>query len=189
MGAEVIRYAADLDVTVGYIPIGTRSSIAHMLGVPMSVGACDILSARLTEHIDLGRANGEYFFSSVDIPGGHVTIECDGNYRVTSEAEDSMVSVSNIANLFSKGGGGSIRSNPKDGRLEAIVRGKQRRRFSLPFQRSYDVESVFPVKRTKITAAGSAQAIADGKRVLQMPVTVEVVPKKLKIIVGKGRML
>jgi len=52
-----------------------------------------------------------------------------------------------------------------------------------------DGVTVLPVRRLRISAKDkSARVIADGQRILKTPALVEVVPKKLRIIVGKDRM-
>ncbi len=51
---KVIDAVSSLGATLGVIPIGKESnSIAGILGVPSGVAACDTISARIVEEIDL----------------------------------------------------------------------------------------------------------------------------------------
>ena len=185
--SEVIRLTAGKRVTLGFIPVGEKSRVAAFLGVPQEEAACTVLSRRIVEHIDLGKINNQYFFSSVEIPAQHVTLECDGRYRVTSPEPTARVSVCNT-NLLGERFRGRQWSDPKDGRLEAIVRGETKSRFPAFFGgRTNTTESIFPVRRMKVTAEPSVTLVADGHYRVKTPATLEIVPKKLAVIVGKTR--
>lgn len=182
---EVIRLTAKHNVTLGFIPLGEPAHIASFLGIPTGEAACDILSARIIERIDLGMINGQYFFSSIDLPGAAVTLECDGKYHVTSTAAESRVSIRNVGDL---GGEQLSYSHPQDGLLEAVVQGAAPSRFSF-FSRGASKPSVFPIKRMRVTATATeaVSVVADGHFVVKTPLTVEIAPRKLSLIVGKER--
>jgi len=170
---------AETDVTVGLIPLGEATLMAKALGIPYGVAACDILSARITAILDLGKVNNRYFLSKLSLPeGANITLDCDSKYQVSALSPASI----DIAN-FGEGG------NPRDGRLEVIVRPHvQKRMFGLGRRSGFSRDSVFPVKRLTIRSGGDSLPIfSDGETVIKTPATVEVVPKKLRVIVGKQR--
>lgn len=183
--SEVIRLTAGENVTLGYIPVGGSSPMATFLGIPTAEEACTVLSRRIIETIDLGKMNDQYFFSSVEIPAQHVTLECDGRYRVSSVDPGSRISLCNT-NLLGERFRGRQWSNPKDGQLEAIVRGEKRSRFAF-FGGRTTSDSVFPFRTATVNAPESTAVVADGHYVATTPVTIEIVPHKLRIIVGKER--
>ena len=48
--------------------------------------------------------------------------------------------------------------------------------------------SVIPFKKIAIKSKESLPVTTDGQKVLKTPVQVEIIPKKLKVIVGKDRL-
>ncbi len=174
---EAMSTLAELDVTVGIIPIGEPTVIANALGIPYGVAACDILSARITAALDLVRVNNRYFLSTLHLPvGAAVTLDCDNRYQVTATTPAAI----DIANF-------SESSNPNDGQLEVIVRPEEKSGL-FSFGRKFSKASVFPFKKLTIRSGSESLPImADGETVLKTPATIEVAPHRLKLIVGKHR--
>ncbi|MEK7518730.1 MAG: diacylglycerol kinase family protein [Patescibacteria group bacterium] len=173
---DAMSTLADADVMIGIIPIGEKNTIATALGIPNGTAACDILSARITATLDLGKVNNRYFLSKLYIPSGsNVTLECDNKFQV-SALTPSTIDITNF----------SEESNPRDGHLDVIVRPEAQKRF---FGRSsYSNASVFPFKKLTIrSGSDSLPIMSAGETIIKTPATVEIVPKKLKIIVGKHR--
>jgi diacylglycerol kinase family enzyme len=183
--SRVIPYLGDEDVTLGIIPLGTPNRIAQILGVPEGEAACDVLSRRVTKKVDLGKVNDQYFLFSLDAPEAPVTIECDGQYKVSATEPGRSLSICNLGNLIEFDANHRSRSNPEDGRLEAVVTAQERGMF----RKGFTTESVFPIKRAVITCpTESVSLVIDGQTIVKTPATVEVVPHKLKLIVGKDRL-
>ncbi len=178
---RVVGLLATSNVTLGMIPLGKETRLAEFLGIPHGVKACDVLSARITEQIDVGKANDTYFLSFLDVaPAKELLLECDeGNYHIEPFGGPHSVSVYNF---------GSAGRDPRDGILETVVRPHVQEQ-GLRFGKKRALrESVFPVRRVRIKSfGGSVAAYADGQTVVKTPVTVQVVPKKLRVIVGKNR--
>lgn len=181
--AKIITLVADQKVTLGFIPIGENNNLAAILGIPGGEAACDILSKRVVEKIDLGKANNQYFLFSLKIPQGEVTLECNDKYTIKSQAANHSIKICN----FVAGSDHEKNFNPKDGILEAVISGAPKKIWNV-FKREYHQDSVFPIKKVKIKSLKDQVALlADSQTVIKTPVTVEVAPKKLKIIVGKAR--
>lgn len=182
---EVINVAAKLDVTLGIIPVGANNTIAKMLGIGSPNEATDIIASRILERMDLGKANGVYFLSNISVPGGQVTIECENKFRLTPHRQD-LISICNLRPLSS-----SLPSrldghfNPRDGLLEILVQPAGKGFFK---RHAAAQSSIVPFKEIAIRSRESIPILTDGKKVLKTPVTVKIVPKKLRVIVGKNRM-
>ncbi len=177
--SAAVTEIAPLGGTLGIIPVGSQSNIAHALGIPDGVAACDTLSARIVEHIDLGKVNNRFFLFGIDIPDvPSLTLECDGQFHV-STASPSSIEIRNFGED----------SNPCDGRLEVVVRPKVEGGFFRSFrQRVFSKASVFPFKKVTIRCPGDSVPIQEaGQTIVKTPATVEVAPSKLKVIVGKQR--
>lgn len=180
--SKVVDIVAGKNVTLGFIPVGEPHETADMLGIPVGVGACDVLSHRIISKLDVGEVNGEqHFLFSIAIPSNQVDIECDGKYTVRTDAESGQFSIQNF------GIGASRVYNPADGKLETVVMREKRGLFSFG-SRSFEEEGVFPAKSVKVSSRGERLSLLlDGTTVVKTPVTVKVAAKKLSVIVGKGR--
>lgn len=174
-------------LTVGLIPLGVPSLIAQALGIPAGEAACDVIAARRLSRLDVGRANATYFLSGLRVPASHATLELDGQYSVKPNAGSFTVL---IRNLPPDGWGATAvgrRFNPADGWLEVVIEPSpvggglfwRHRRLATP--------SILPCRRVKISGGKSATVLTDGDRVLKTPVAVDVLPGKLRVIVGKTR--
>lgn len=184
---QVINAVAPLDITVGFIPIGNNNNIAQTLGIPNGEAACNVIAARTIEHVDLGRANNTFFLSSITVGDGEVTIECDDQYRVIPRAKD-RVSICNLRPILADAAGTANYFDPKDGLLEIFIKPLADRARGW-FWQSVPVEqtSIIPFKKIAIRSRQSLPVFTDGQRVLKTPVEIEIVPKKLRVIVGKTR--
>lgn len=186
---KVISFLPNFSVTLGIIPIGPKNRIAKILGIPEGEAACDVLSARIIEKIDLGKVNNNYFISSLEIPFGHeVIIECD-NYSISTLSSSNKINICNFGNILDNKIFNKI-YDPKDGKLEIVISPDNNSSgfFNL-LKRQFSKDSVFPIKKAKIKCLKEClPVIADGEVTVKTPVSVEVMPKKLKIIVGKNRM-
>lgn len=186
--SKIISMLPNLNITLGIIPIGPDNEIAKILGIPEGEAACDTLSGRLTEKIDLGKANGYYFISHIKLPSEkEIIIDC-GNYYISPLTKNSAI---NICNFNTLANAKKMRpSDPKDGVLEAVFLAEEKSPglFNI-FKKKYSQNSVFPFKKLKVRCHNEClPAIADGHTTIKTPISIEVVPKKLKIIVGKNRM-
>jgi diacylglycerol kinase family enzyme len=175
---RVLNGLGDTDVTVGCIPIGPQNEISRILGIGEGVAGCDCLANRLTETVDLGNINGQYFLSHVKALSEGVNFRCIGDFCVRPLANHRV----EIYNLPALG----VEANPCDGYLEARVRpagvpifGKRRG--------AEKTESFFPVKRVFLESDDGAEVLVDGMKTINTPAEIKIIPQKLKIIVGKNR--
>ena len=177
---DIVNIAAKLDVTLGLVPVGPDNKIARALGISSSDEACNVIAARITERIDLGKANGVYFLSSISVASGERTIECENQFSLVPQEHDLVT----ICNLNPALAGGGNYFNPRDGFLEVLVQPIIKGFFK---KADPSQNSVVPVKEVAIRSRTSVAVTTDGKKVLKTPVEIKIVPKKLNLIVGKNR--
>ena len=186
--AKVVEGIGDAKLTLGIIPIGTPVSIAHSLGIPEGAEACDVLSKRLTQKIDLGMVNGRFFLSQVCFAGDNVSLESDGKFRLTMLADECEVTISNLRSVVAEDGAGHTAGDPMDGWLDALITPRTVGLKNVFQRRGDKVPSVIPIRRMSVTAAEPFAVIADGREFMNDTLSIEVVPEKLKIITGRERM-
>jgi len=176
------------NAVLGFIPMSEDSRLAKIFGIPPFEGACDVLSRRIIESVDLGVVNSKHFFlGSLDMPA-KAELEFKGPYRVKTKSSDHHLAITNLGRIFSDEE--PFLSIGTDGLLEAIVVKTEKRGL---FKRSYTPmkESVIPFEKTRVVSAddNGLQAIADNKRTFETPFTVKIAKGALKMIVGKGRQI
>lgn len=183
---------ANYNVVLGMIPIGPpeKNHIAKAMGIPLEEKACDVLSARIIETIDLGKINNHYFFSSAEIQSNNAIIRCDGKYNIRPNDSEFIVQIYNFNTEIDKRDKKAYLFDPKDGYLETLVKESDSflPKISNFFKKSAIVDSIFSNKKVDIIGPESIPVLIDKREVINTPATIEVVPKKLKVIVGKERM-
>lgn len=178
---KLLPIVIEHDLTLGIIPVGEPQLIADYLGIPPGARACENISRRIIERLDIGLANNQHFLLEATIPA-QSRVMCDGKYAVESlDPHDTML----ISNF-----GQSAPGNPRDGKLELVVQGQASGGW---FNKRSSRGSVFPLKKAKIERdplldpTGGASLVLDGQLLLKTPATIEVLPKKLSVIVGRDR--
>lgn len=187
---EVINIIADYKVVLGYIPIGEDNQVAKILGLPAEDKACEIISARKIEKIDLGKINGNYFLGDIKISEGPITLECEEKYQVAVEKPSCQINICNLRPAFLTTNNYSpAYFNPQDGLLEAliVVTNPTKKIFSF-FSKKIGRDTIFPFKKISVKSKKSIPVVADNQKILKTPVDIEIVPKKIKVIVGRERM-
>lgn len=180
---KIINVIADYNVVLGIIPLGDSLDIAKMLGMPYGEEACEVLSSRKVELLDLGKINNRYFISSIDFKDYDIEIICDGSYKITPIVK-SNIKVCNIYNHPS--GSHKKYFDPRDGFLEILASSKQSFADKL-FKREKLNESIFPIKKAIIKSKKAITIAVDRETILKTPLEIDIAPKKLRVIVGKDR--
>lgn len=176
---KVIDAVGDSGVAIGIIPLGnTDNKIADLIGMPKGVEACDVLSARIIENLDVGVVNGRRFLHKLyaqNVIG--VTISCDNMFNLAP----SRKSVLEVRNL-DDGDSDVSASNPTDGKLEITMRTPKKGWIKT----TIGISRV-PIKRATISCENMMQISIDGEMFEGDTFHVEVIPNRLKVITGKGR--
>lgn len=177
---RAIDACAEKQVAVGVIPLGKeQNAIADILGMPMGVAACDVLSARIMEEMDMGLVNGRRFMHGVTIDcEGEVVVTCDGGIKL-HPVHHAKIEIRNLA-LADE----NVRAaNPTDGKLEVLIRVQERKWIGKGAMHA----TIYPVKSVRIESTQSMNAAADGESFEANIFDAKVLPGALKIITGKGR--
>ncbi|HBV33483.1 TPA: hypothetical protein DIC39_02230 [Patescibacteria group bacterium] len=174
------------DVALGIIPVGDKEqSVARLLGIPIGVLACHVLSSRIIEAIDLGRVNNQYFIRSVAV-SGTPEVECDDRFSLAFN-RPHQIKICNL-DLWELNGETKM-SNPKNQLLETVLTPLPHKGF-LGFGKKPEPGSQLVMESCRITSPGnSLPVVVDGERVLKTPVTIKVANARLKVIVGKKRLI
>lgn len=165
---------------LGFIPIGTREEnlIAEHLSIPIGVAACDALSARIIERIPLGCINNQYFLLWVRILSGDVDLFCDEKYHLSLSHSRNSIQIYNSP--FSP-----IRHKTQNNFLYTIVDTTKSGFFSA-WNKDSSTATFLPHKKIRVTAPESVPVLIDDYLSMNTPVSIEVAPEKLSLIVGKG---
>lgn len=173
---KLLDVISESDVTLGLIPFGLKNNLARLLGIPHGVEACDVLSARRVEQLDIGTINGKKFIAGVTVPNFRAELMCnDGKYRIvpTSHAD---LEITNLADV----------TNPCDGMLSANIRASLRHGWG-PFARHSQTNSILPFKFLAIRSEKPIVAFADGEEMQGTRFDIGIEPLTLKVIIGKER--
>jgi len=170
---KVLNVLADSGVVFGIIPIGPKNELARLLGIPEGVAACDVLSSRRVETIDIGLINGRKFISGISVPQFRAELTCEDKFRIipTSFAE---LHINNLASVC----------NPCDGLLQAVIRADVKRGF---LKRTSIEESTLPLQSMTIRAEKAIKLYVDGEEMEGTRFDISVEPMCMKIITGKDR--
>jgi diacylglycerol kinase family enzyme len=184
--SKVASLVVGKDIALGLIPFGEPNLLAEVMGIKSASQACQIISARKIVKLDMGRINGQCFLLAVESSDRNIIFDFK-DYNINPLVNNKAVGIYNI-NIDAR----DFKSNPKDGIMEAVFvpeqRGWLKKIISKGKHEKEQVISVFPFKKLTIQHKKKPIAISiDRQKVLKTPLEVEVLPKKLKMIVGKER--
>jgi diacylglycerol kinase family enzyme len=167
-------------INFGFIPIGPNNEIAKLLDIPEGEAACEILSARIIQEINLGLINEKYYFISyLELPGDNIYINCDDNYFINTTNHNNIVTISNI---YLGENQPSIKNN--SGYLNLIIKSTEKQWF----KSKKEYFSYFKADKLKINSDKSIPILlVDEKIILKTPIKIEIAKEKIKIITGKNR--
>jgi uncharacterized protein YuzE len=169
---------------IGFIPIDKKyNSIAENLGLSYDQEACDILSARRIEELDLGQVNQNFFLTEATIPTLGTTLEIDEDYfiDITTTGEIAIVNLPSRLNLPPE-----AKSSPKDGLLELFIQTKTSGKL-LPLSKSASInDSVFSFNRLRVINEQSNLLLDDAVEA-SLPAIITPSAKKIQLIVGRNR--
>jgi len=181
---KVLDVIAESGLVFGLIPLGPHNDLAQLLGIPLGVAACDILSSRIIETIDVGTINGRRFITGISIPNFSAEICCEDRYRVFPEGVGSLevwnlsCGMTNDVNAV---------SNPCDGKLETIIRTRVRKGWNVLHRRRIH-ESVLPLESFAIRSETPISVFADGEEMTGTRFDIGVESMILRVITGRNRL-
>ncbi len=175
---HVIESSLSQGITFGFIPIDSKSAFANYFGIPGGELACNIVSGRIIEKIDVWQVNQKIFIHALNfISHKNTAIKID-NFKMTIERGDKIT----IKNIDFENDNSMCTSNPKDEKLEICIE-KPGKLFSKKSQ-----HSMIRAKTIAITSEEESIPIAfDNFQSINTPVKIDLANNKLNIIVGGNR--
>lgn len=182
---KILDVVAEGGATLGIIPLGESGMLAKLFGIPAGVAACDILSARIVETVDLGSANGSRFLMNFSIPEFTGELSCGKNCRLHPVGKGLL----DIVNL---GGGvqgvpGRLSADPTDGILDVLLRVTVKGNWGFLKRSKIGVTS-FPTPSTTLTASEPMRALLDGEAVQADRFDIATERGAIRVVMGRERL-
>lgn len=189
---KVIDIVAKNDLTLGLIPIGPNNNLAKSFGIKVEEEACEVLSARKVVKMDLGRFDNQYFFSSLKITKNlpRLSIQKD-NFKVIPKPECIEVDIYNFYYEVNEKDLDQelINYSAQDREMELVIKKKRKnRQWFKKSERKYFIDTIIQGNKFKIESFEYLPVTVDGFKIVKTPLEVEIVPNKLKLIVGRDRL-
>lgn len=169
--------------TFGYIPLGAPTHLARLLGVPEGVAACDVLSGRIVETIDMGVVNGKRFLAGIAANKFSAELSC-GAFRMRP-IRPGVLQVRNLAVGFVPSP--EQVADPRDGKLELVLEVEGSRGWN-PFGKAKVGRTVLPFTELTLHDDKPFTIVADGEEMTADRFDISIEPGMLKVITGRGRM-
>jgi diacylglycerol kinase family enzyme len=172
---KILDVVSENNVVLGMIPIGPGNELSELMGIPLGVGACDILSARRVEQIDVGTVNGRRFITGLKVPNFRAEITCNEQFRILPTAQ-AKLEIRNLAHI----------SDPCDGLLDTVIQTQVKKGWGI-FGGKEQKESTIPMQSLAIRSDKPFSVFADGEEMNGTRFDIGVEPMTLRVITGKGR--
>ncbi len=174
---KVLNAVEETKTVVGYLPVTPENPMAELLGLPQGVQACDMLSARLIEEMDIGEVNNQRFLHSATFDGTGCVMMCEDRYSVTPLRKATF----EVVNLTGQDPDVGVIS-PSDGMLTLVTRLP---RFSL-LSRKVDIGKI-PFRSAHVFAPKPIKIQVDTATFQAQEFTFKALPGRLRVITGKQR--
>ena len=199
------------DFTLGFIPFDENSMLARILGVPDLFTGVKTIAGRRIEKIDLARVAGSYFISFLEFGVlshqlGQISlwqrlkrlsgdsrvfkIKIDDSYTMDLAGQGGLV-----ANIRLTSGKNQTIANPTDGNLDLLMLEKLTKTQALAYRGAIADGLLEKVPNTTVIKCRKIDFLEPrgfpltilGRVVAKFPATVELIPQRLRMIVGKNR--
>ncbi len=184
---HVLSKSGGVNATFGFIPVGVKkNTIASILGIPIGIEACRVLSQRRREYLDMGMINNRYFISQIHILPSKIEIRYDGKFSVKADRLLELV-VCNLQPFYWQTNDKIVENyivHPQDGKLEAFVRPLTKKRW---WGYTFEEPSIFPFERMEIKSAVPFTISVDGRLSKENQLTIRLAGLSIDMIVGKQR--
>ena len=134
------------------------------------------------ETLDVGKLDDRYFLTEVTLPQTIASVDIEGMYRISPSAGGS-ISIRNLGTVTKKE---SSLSDAKDGLLEVVITPQAENGGSWLKKKPME-ETRIMITHGQIISPEPVEVHADHHVVNGMNFVLGMVPKKLRIITGRGR--
>jgi len=199
------------DFTLGFIPLNEHSYLSNILGIQDIYNGIKTIAARRIEHMDLARIAGNYFISYLEFgilshnlkaaswwsgvkmlsqEPRKFSIRIDDSYTLSIEALGGLV-----ANTRSTSCDAETIANPTDGFLDLLILEKLTKTQILRYKNDIATGCLERAPKTTVIKCRKVQFLEPqnfsltmlGRVIAKFPSTVEIIPNRLKMIVGRNR--
>ncbi|MBU0614218.1 hypothetical protein KJ766_02970 [Patescibacteria group bacterium] len=172
---KIIDSIKGSEIVLGIIPLTKEDNkIANILGVPLGVAACDTLSKRIVEKLDIGLVSGMRFLHEAKI-------QVSDGMKIKSAGwtiEPPVKSVIEIRNMAAQDSMARA-ADPTDGRVDIVIRPTWRKFF-----KKDTLATVIPVKDAQIISKKTVDLIIDGEVFEGERFDISVLPGEISLITG-----
>lgn len=200
------------DFTLAFVPFTPNSQLGGILGLESIAQCVKVIAGRRIELLDAAVVNDSYFISYLELGVGRevghdvgmlsliklfgsppieLKMRIDDSYTISSKAMGALVmnTRGTVAN------DGTVIGNPQDGYLDLLIIEKLNKLAIIKNKKailSGHYESIagstsIRCKKVEFLEPHGSRIYIDGVELAKVPTVVEVVPAKLKMIVGKNR--
>lgn len=171
------------NIPIGFIPINEKNNdVGGFLGIKPLAEACDVLSGRRIQTLDLGLINNEYFFTYSTIPTTGTVLEIDKSYSVEITESGNIYVINLPVGLKLSD---EIKTNAKDEKLELFIQTKKNQRL-LRLQQGNKNNSIITFKNLRIVNP-KLSIVVDQSKNIKTPVDLTIAKEKVNLIIGKNR--
>ncbi len=199
------------DFTIGFIPLNDDSYLAKILGLKNLYESVKILAARRVVKIDLATVAHSYFVSYLEFglasskikdlswwssikalsaPAQELSVRIDNSYVMNLKCLGGIV-----ANTRSTSSESESIANPTDGFLDLLVVEHLTKAQVVRYKEAIltgQLEkipgtSVIKCRKIEFLEPNGFPLTISGRVLTKLPATVEIIPQRLRIIVGKNR--
>jgi diacylglycerol kinase family enzyme len=199
------------DFVLGFIPLDPESYLAKILGIDSVFSGVKTIAARRLEKIDLARLAGNYFLSYLEFGVMSQHLKSSGFFSglkmLSMEPRGMQIRIDNSYNLNLQALGGLVinsRSlssklkhiaNPTDSNLDLLVLEKLSKPEILRYRKTIAEGFLEEVPKTTVIKCKKIEFLEPrgmpltmlGRIVAKLPATVEIIPQRLRLIVGRNR--
>jgi len=171
---------------LGYIPIFQDSNLTQNLGLPAGDKSVMVIANRRIENLDLGQVGEDFFLESVKILGPGVELKLNGKFKTQSPLGIGEIEILNLKDLMIDLNQ-QKQVNPRDGQLEVVFIENKKSLFR---NQTKKINSFFRCKKIYVKSInGEVDLLVDNYITKKTPQEVIISKNKLKMIVGKNRLI
>jgi len=199
------------DFVLGFIPLDEKSYLAKILGQENVFSAVKAIAGRRLEKIDLAKIGGNYFVSFMEFGVMSQKLQTAGLFSslkmLSAEPKNLSVKIDDSYNVSLKALGGLIvnsRStscknktiaNPTDSFLDLLILEKLTKTQIFRYRKIIAEGCLEQVPKTTVIKCKKIELLEPrgmsltmlGRIVTKLPTTIEIIPQRLRLIVGKTR--
>jgi diacylglycerol kinase family enzyme len=199
------------DFTLGFIPFDEDSMLAKILGVENLFIGVKTIAGRRIEKIDLAKIGGGYFISFLEFGVMSHRLKSAGLWQniklLSSESKSFIVRIDDsytvnlsglgglVANIRLTSGKNQAIANPTDGNLDLLMLERLKKIQVFTYKDAIADGLLEKVPNTTVIKCKKIEFLEPrgfpltmlGRQVAKFPATVEIIPNRLRMIVGKNR--